>query len=327
MNSVVCIPVYDDWASALTLLTQLDAALAHLPGRVDVLFVDDGSNEPVPNLTQPPAQLGRVSILRLRRNLGHQRAIAIGLTHLYVHGQHDVVVVMDGDGEDRPENVPLLLERCAASGFSRVVFAQRSKRSEELSFRVGYALFKAVHVLLVGRRVEVGNFSAVPRAALSRLVAVSEMWNHYAAAVYQAKLPVELLPTTRAARIAGRSKMNLNGLIIHGLSAISVYSDIVGVRLLRAIGALCVLVLFGILTVIGVRFGTTLAIPGWATSTVGFLVVSLLNLSVLSTMMALFTLRSRAEYGFLPLRDFSHFVLEERVLHVRPVRPDTTAGS
>src|SRR5262249_49894452 len=161
------------------------------------------------------------------RNLGHQRAIAIGLTYLYVTHQHDAVIVMDGDGEDRPADVLALIERSEAGGGSRVVFAQRKRRSEGVAFQFGYLAFRAVHRVLVGRGVEVGNFSLVPRAALARLVSVSELWNHYAAAVYQARIPLEMIPTTRGERIAGQSRMNWIALVMHGLSAVSVYSDVV----------------------------------------------------------------------------------------------------
>jgi glycosyltransferase involved in cell wall biosynthesis len=281
-----------------------------------VWFVDDASSEAVPaSLTKRPAHLAKVTVLRLRRNLGHQRAIAIGLTSLYVRGGYDAVIVMDGDGEDRPQDVPELLDRCAQSNWSKVVFAQRTKRSEGFGFRLGYATFKVLHRLLVGRKVEVGNFSVVPHAALARLVSVSELWNHYAAAVQQARIPIDMLPAARAQRIAGQSQMNLTALVMHGLSAISVYGDVVGVRLLRltamAIGA----VVLAMLSVVAVRLGTDLAIPGWATSALGLLLVSLLILTAISMMMVLFILRARSEYGFLPLRDYAHFVLDERVLY------------
>jgi hypothetical protein len=222
---------------------------------------------------------------------------------------------MDGDGEDDPSDIPALVERCIARGNSRVTFARRAKRSEGRIFQLGYLGFKIAHFLLVGRKVEVGNFSVIPREMLGRLVAVSELWNHYAAAVYHARLPTEMVPSTRAPRIASQTKMGLVGLVTHGLSAISVYSDIVGVRLLAVIAAGVIATVVAISVVIAIRLLTTLAIPGWATSAVGILLVSLLNLTMMSMFMVLFTLRSRSEYGFLPLRDYAHFVLDERVLH------------
>jgi polyisoprenyl-phosphate glycosyltransferase len=316
LHIAICASIYNDWQSALVLLARLDAVARRAQHTLDVLFIDDGSSDEVPAaLHDAPAHLARVSVLRLRRNLGHQRAIAIGLAYLYDQEAHDAVVVMDGDGEDRPEDIPLLIERCGNHGWSRVIFAERTRRAEGAAFRLGYAGYKLLHRALVGRGIGVGNFSVIPRCALARLISVSEMWNHYAASVYQARIPLDVVPTARGARIAGQSKMNWIALVMHGLSAISVYSHIVGVRLL----VLMALAIFGILLalagVVAVKLGTTLAIPGWATTAAGILLVSLLNLVVLSTLLSLFALHQRSEHGFLPLRDYPHFVLDQRVWH------------
>jgi hypothetical protein len=311
----ICAPILNDWPSALILLGRLDEHVTAVPHHIDVLFVDDGSDELPAVLERRPSRIRQVSVLRLRRNLGHQRAIAIGLAHLHALGLYDAVVVMDGDGEDRPEDVSTLIERCGTLEWSKIVFAKRTRRTEGLGFRLGYAAFKLLHRALVGRPVEVGNFSVVPRSALSRLVSVSEMWNHYAASAYHARLPVDLVPLDRGLRIAGQPKMNSVALVVHGLSAISVYSDIVGVRLLAVIVLAIVTALIAVAGVVAVKLGTNLAIPGWATNTIGILLVTLLNLVVLGILMSLFTLRLRSEAGFLPLRDYRYFVMDERVWH------------
>jgi polyisoprenyl-phosphate glycosyltransferase len=314
LTLTICIPVYDDWTSALALLAHIDRVAPGLSARLRLLFVDDGSSEAVPPGLQAPINLARVSVLRLRRNLGHQRAIAIGLTHLFVAQQAEAVIVMDGDGEDSPDTLRALLDCWRANEPSCVVFATRAERCESTSFRAGYVVYKLLHRLLVGRWMKVGNFSLVPREALKALVAVSELWNHYAAAVLSARLPVATVALPRGRRIAGRSKMNFVALIVHGLSAISVHSSQVAVRVLVLVVALMVALLLAIAVVVGVRFGSQLAIPGWATSTVGVLLVLLLNLALISMLMILFALRARSEAAFIPLRDFGLFVAEERVL-------------
>ena len=308
---VVCIPIFNDWQSAILLLERLDSALEQMKVQVDVLLVDDGSTEPRPEAEFHFKTLGRVSVLTLRRNVGHQRAIALALTHLHETANHDFVVVMDGDGEDDPKYIPLLVGRCLQTQSRRAVFAQRAKRSEGWLFRFGYFGFKLVHRLLVGRKVEVGNYSVLPRCILQRLVAISEMWNHYAAAVFHARLPVDMLPVPRAHRLAGRSKMNILSLVTHGLSAISVYSDVVGSRILAMLTLGGAVIAAGIVGVVLVSTLTELAIPGWATNAVGLLLISLLNLALMSMFMLLFTLRARTEYSFLPLRDYQYFILNE----------------
>ena len=311
LTLAVCIPIFNDWQSAALLLEQLDRIAAGDSMQWSVTFIDDGSTEPIPQSTEHTVGgVANVRVLRLRRNLGHQRAIAVGLTYLYENEAPDLVVVMDGDGEDDPQYIPKLAQRCLELNSARVVFAQRTKRTEGAMFRVGYWFYRTLHRILVGRKIEVGNFSIIPRSVLARLVGVSEMWNHYAASVVHARLPTAMIPVPRAHRLAGESRMNILSLVTHGLSAISVYSELVGVRGLVLFCAAMTVLSLAIVAVVAVRFLTSLAVPGWATSAIGLLVVSLLNLTSLSMFTVLFALRSRTESSFLPLRDYRYLVLD-----------------
>lgn len=316
MRTALCIPVFDDWRSAHLLLERLDAVCASIDHPVDVLFVDDGSTDEVPAaLSTVPSHLAQVSVLVLRRNVGHQRAITIGLTHLFVHGTHDAVVVMDGDGEDDPRHVVDLLARLRELGRDdTAVFAKRSKRLERLSFRLGYLAFKFVHLLLTGKPVEVGNFSVIPRRVLARLVGVSEMWNHYSAAVTHARVPIVTVPLPRARRLAGQSKMNLVALVGHGFGAISVLGDVIGVRLLLVTAGLGAISVLGIAGAGVAHYGMGVPIAGWALPTLGMLLLALLNLTLISMGLAIFVRQARSNASFLPLRDYAHFILEERTL-------------
>jgi glycosyltransferase involved in cell wall biosynthesis len=310
-----CIPVFNDWSAVARVLAALDGVAADLADSVSVLLVDDGSTEPVPSaLPFRPAAIRRIHVLPLRRNLGHQRAIAIGLSFVYSEWPCRAVVVMDADGEDAPADVPRLLAELAAHDSSRAVFAARARRSEGLRFWLGYRAYKVLHRVLTGRRVEVGNFSVLPWHLLERLVGVSEVWNHYAAAVHKARFPVAQVRVPRAKRLAGESRMNFVALVTHGLSAISVYGEVVGVRLLCLAAALTALALAGILATLGIRLFTTEAIPGWATTLTGLLSLLVVGLATMLMLAVLFVLQSRERSSFLPLRDFRHYVLPERVL-------------
>jgi hypothetical protein len=309
---VICIPIYDDWESAAQVIRRLDAALARLSVRADVVLVDDGSKEPPPAWLPLHAEaLGGVEVLRLRRNLGHQRAIAIGLSFIEEQRPCEAVVVMDGDGEDAPEDIGRLIERWEASQrpeCGSVVFAKRGRRFENATFCFFYWLYKIVHRLLTGRPVEVGNFSIIPAEQLNRLVGVSEMWNHYAASVYKARIPCDLVPIDRGRRIAGRSKMNFAGLVTHGLSAMSVFADTVGVRLLLVNLTLAVLSVAGLAAVAVIRLATHLAIPGWATVAAGCLLIILLQAFLMSLVFVFIILQGRQGSAFLPIRDYRYFV-------------------
>ena len=316
----VLIPVFNDWDCVALLIPRLDAALKACASESELVLIDDGSTIPVPeNLLRAPLEnLRAVRVLHLRRNLGHQRAIAIGLYHVYQEIPCRAVVVMDGDGEDRPEDIARLVEALDRSHDRNVIFAARTRRMETLVFKTFYHLYRAAHRLLTGVAVRVGNFSIVPHAALSRLMVNSELWNHYAAAVFRSRLAHEMVPLARDRRLSGRSRMNFTALIVHGISAIAVFSDVVSVRLLIAAALSGIVSLLLIAAVASVRFCTNLAIPGWATFATGFLLVISIQAVMLSVMLVFVIVSGRSATSFIPLRDAPYFIKEETQLLPRP---------
>ena len=315
---LILVPIYNDWDSADLLLRDLDTVCRHAGLSPEVLFVDDGSTMPIPSSLSSAslAAIRRIDILQLRRNLGHQRAIAVGLAFVHSSRPCDVVVVMDGDGEDKPSDIPRLLDRLYGEQQATVVFAERTRRSESLVFRIFYRFYRILHKLLTGVAVRVGNFSALPYAVLDTLVVVSELWNHYAAAVFKARLPYTTVPTERGSRFSGRSRMDFASLVVHGLSALSVYGDVLGVRLLVVATALVLFLALGILLAIVIRLATTLAIPGWATYTTGILLLMLLQIMIIAVLFVFTILSARASLTFLPIRDHHFFV--KRLLRLFP---------
>src|SRR5262249_40766484 len=162
------------------LLPEIEQALDASGRRSSVLIVDDASSE-----GQPEGWPGRafsaiesISILHLRCNLGHQRAIALGLYHAYEFTDAASILVMDADGEDRAAGIPVLLDELETTGAAGAVFAARTKRMESAAFQFCYRAYRVLHWALTGVEVRVGNFSAVSRGALARLMAVSDLWNH-----------------------------------------------------------------------------------------------------------------------------------------------------
>ncbi len=308
----ILIPVFNDWNAVALLLPALDHALEDCPLRPEVLLVNDGSTEALAPalLAQPFEHLHGVQILHLRRNLGHQRAIAVGLVHIYKHLPCAAVVVMDGDGEDRPRDVARLVQEFSRQAGGSIIFAERAKRMENAMFQLCYRLYSAAHWLLTGVRVRVGNFSIVPWQALERLVVVSELWNHYAAAIFRSRLSYRTIPMDRGRRINGESKMNFVALLIHGLSAISVFSDVVSTRLL-------VMALSGIAVLAGAAataMALHLAIPVWAEYTAAVLLLLLTQALFGAFLLVFTTISARANMSFIPSRDASHFIdRQERV--------------
>jgi polyisoprenyl-phosphate glycosyltransferase len=317
LHVVVLMPLHDDWASASELILRLDRVICSYPCKLDVLIIDDCSVLPckTADFECRLAIVQSIRVLRLRRNLGHQRAIAIGLVYIEQCMSCDAVLVMDADGEDTPEGALELL-RAYDEGRHQgaAIFAERSRRSESLLFRVFYQVYKVLHRILTGVSVRVGNFSIVPAACLHTLVVMSELWNHYAAAFFRSRLPFTTIPIPRGRRIMGTSRMNFVTLTAHGMSAISVFGDVVGVRLLMGSIFGSLLAALGIITVILIRLLTDKAVPGWATYAVGTLVIILSQLITIGLSFTFTMLSNRINLGFVPLRDYSLFVADVRII-------------
>jgi polyisoprenyl-phosphate glycosyltransferase len=272
MQIVIVMPVFDDWDTAIKVCERIDKLCQEQPAiRARVMMIDDGSS----TRFVPPQPFGftaieGISVLELKRNLGHQRAIAVALAYLQHNYTADALVVMDADGEDRPEDIPVLLEELKGNGNRNAVFAERGKRMESFVFRTLYQVYRGLHRMLTGRDIRFGNFSVLPWADLESLVVFPELWNHYAATFIKSRLPYSRVRCPRGTRVGGESRMGFVGLVVHGLSALFSNQEIVGTRLLIMnlilAGALFVL----IAVVIGVRLFTGFGIPGWATNTIGY---------------------------------------------------------
>jgi polyisoprenyl-phosphate glycosyltransferase len=306
---VILMPVYNDWGALSLLLPILDRELKADGLAVAILLVDDGSIVTAPeNIGARFESIKTIDVLSLRRNLGHQRAIAVGLSYIEANQPECSVVVMDSDGEDDPKDVPRLVRECIANRGEKIVFAARIRRSEGWRFTFFYLLYRLIHFLLTGVHVRVGNFSIVPPNALKRLVAVSELWNHYAAAVHKAKLPIKLIPSERGTRLEGSPRMDMVSLVVHGLSAMAVFGDRIGVRLLIIVSAGMVLTMTALAIVIAIRLGTDLAVPGWATYATGLLLVILSQMLLVVVVFVFVILAARSAANVLPSRDHVHIM-------------------
>src|SRR5262245_14125511 len=313
---IILVPVFNDWESVELLIQWLDEKLTAYNLNGDILLVDDGSTIRDDRCwtERRYRSITAIEILELSRNLGHQRAIAVGLAFVQQQRPCKAVVVMDADGEDSPEDVPRLIEALATQKQSKVVFAQRVQRSEGKIFKAFYEIYKAVYFLLTGAKVSFGNFSAIPYDLLCRLVVVSEIWNHYAAGIMKARIPYVEIPTKRGKRMSGRSKMNFVSLVIHGLGAISVHSDVIGVRALVATLLLILVSVAGLLVVVALRVFTDLAIPGWASFLTLLFLLVLMQGVMMVLLFVFIILSNRSNLAFIPRRDYENFVLSvERV--------------
>lgn len=295
----VVMPVFNDWESAQILISEIDAALHDLPLELDVVAVDDCSTVPAPERIAIAGTVRRVECVQLAGNVGHQRAIAIGLMHIAERSDLDLVAVMDSDGEDTPAELrAMTLQALGASGIGFV--AQRHQRSESLIFKLFYRIYIGLFRLLTGHRINFGNFSVLPAAHARRIITSQHIWNNFPATVLQSRLPVRYVPTKRGKRYAGESRMNFVGLVAHGLGAISVFSDAVYIRILIGSLALFAVSLTVAAIAVWMKLFTNLAVPSWATTVVGFALIVSIQAIMLPIMMAFLLLSNRATVQPLP---------------------------
>ncbi len=276
-------PVFEDRDSFAELCREIAAVGDGLELRI--CAVDDGSvtAPPDPRAISDVGLCGEV--IRLRRNVGHQMAIAIGLNHLAADDDLDGVVIMDSDGEDRPSRIPDLVARLADDGPDGVdiVVASRSRRSETLTFRVFYVIYKLFFKILTGSVIRFGNFMAMSQVALRRLAAMQEAWTHVAGAVVKSRLRRLELPIDRGHRYSGQSRMGFVSLVLHGIRSVMVFGDAVLTRMavvfgLSAIGSVAVFAIAVFLKISGQ------ATPGWLTTVTGFMLVIFMQTGVLTLM-------------------------------------------
>jgi polyisoprenyl-phosphate glycosyltransferase len=306
------VPVFNDWDSFAVLLRELDRVAARLPIQVSVSAVDDGSTvAPPPDFCDPASlkALESVEIIHLCTNVGHQRAIAVGLCAAVEDADSEAILVMDGDGEDSPDAIIQLLTE-AAQNDDFCVVARRGKRSENLTFKLSVLLYRLLFKLLTGHQIEFGNFCLLSRSYARRLVSVPDLWNNLPVAILRSRLPIKSVRVDRASRYAGQSKMNFTSLVIHGLSGISVYAEVIFVRLLFLTLALFLLSCFSIAFALSLRlfFPPQYATPGWATTVSFGVLILLVQLLSFTLSFVLMLLNSRVQRLIIPIADFKYYI-------------------
>ena len=308
----IVIPCYNDWESLDVLLGKIDKQ--KLDYNTNIIVVNDNST--IENTKDFKYPLLNITIVNLIRNLGHQKAIAIGLS--YVHSLQPAtsakIVIMDSDGEDKPEAINDLLS-CSNENSKKIIFAKRRKRFESFSFRFFYKIYKWTFKLLTGHTISFGNFSLIPATSLKYVVNNEDIWNHYSGAIIKSKIPYYDISLDRGKRYVGKSKMNFTSLILHGLSSISVHLETVAIRLL----IMALLFISGsiiyVISVLLQKYVFLTAIPGW-TSTVSVGVISISLQSFLIILVLAFLVLSKRNQGpVIPAKIYSDLI--DYVSHIK----------
>jgi hypothetical protein len=292
-KKIYCVtPIYNDWESFAILLVHLKEIQQKHKQRFSffIVAVNDGSSEErMEDYLDLP-----VTILNLKVNIGHQRAIAVGLQYVYNEiSDADYVVVLDSDGEDKPQDIESLFECAEKENSKKIIFAQRKKRQESSLFKLGYFFYKYLFYFLTGQKINFGNFSIIPQKLLGKVVHQNNIWNHYSGGIIQSKIPFDKVLLDRGKRYKGVSKMNFNNLIIHGLSSIAVYFDFLSLRILRYALYGISICFISVMYILYQKIFTDNAIPGWASSLILIISGIMLQLFSVTLIVLLLQLSSR----------------------------------
>jgi glycosyltransferase involved in cell wall biosynthesis len=222
MKIKILIPTYNDWQSLFKLLDEINTLFISQEFQISVVIVNDASNHDKIEKEKKLDNIQSVKILNMKINQGHARCIATGLKYIYENEDFDFVIPMDGDGEDRPEEIKEFLNQIKNSNNKSIV-GERVKRSESLLFQVCYKLHKLITLTFTGKSIKFGNFTCLPKTTVEKMVNEKATWNSFSGALTKIEKNLIKIPSIRGTRYFGPSKMSFYNLVKHSLSIISVF--------------------------------------------------------------------------------------------------------
>lgn len=229
MKIKLLIPIYNDWQSVFKLLENIDTVVKDLNDEISAIIVNDASAEERPEFHFSLNNLKSINVINMKENRGHTRCIAAGLKYINDKEDYDYVIPMDGDGEDRPEEVKLLIEE-AKNYPDTVITANRVKRSEGLVFKIGYQIHKYLTYIFTGQNIKFGNFTCLTKSIVNKMIKDATTWSSFSGSLANLAKDRKSISSIRGARYFGPSKMSYINLLKHSLSIISVFRKTVLVR-------------------------------------------------------------------------------------------------
>ena len=226
MKLKILIAVYNDWSSLDILLGEIYKKLNNTVWKnYEVYIVNDASTIEIPEKIRR-----KTKIINLFNNIGSQGAISIGVK--YIQKNIDDIthlLIMDSDGEDKPEDIIRLLDECKINE-NKIVFARRKKRKESVLFRALHFIYKKIFKMLIGKDLDFGNFSCMTKANLNKIVNINNLQTHYSASILRSKIPFSKIDCEKGFRIEGSSKLNFWKHFAHALMSLSVFVDLIAIK-------------------------------------------------------------------------------------------------
>ena len=225
----ILIPVYNDWQSVFKLIKDINSQVSTLSGEFSLIIINDASIENKPEFSPDLNNLKSVQIINMKDNKGHARCIASGLKYIYEKKEFDYVIPMDGDGEDRPEEIKNFIELTDQSDDKSIV-GERIKRSENLFFKICYLFHKFLTLAFTGKSIRFGNFTCLSKITVEKMINEKATWNSFSGSLKKVEKDLLSIPSIRGTRYFGPSKMSFFNLLKHSLSIISVFRKTVLIR-------------------------------------------------------------------------------------------------
>jgi len=218
----ILIPVYNDWESVSKLIDKINNLSINSEYQISVIIVNDASNHDRQDEDKILNNIHSIKVLNMKGNQGHARCIATGLKYIYEKEEFDYVIPMDGDGEDRPEEIKDFLNQIKNS-YDKPIVGERIKRSENFLFKACYQIHKLITLTFTGKSIKFGNFTCLPKVTVQKMINDKATWNSFSGALTKVENDLISIPSSRGKRFFGPSKMSFYSLIKHSLSIISVF--------------------------------------------------------------------------------------------------------
>ena len=225
----ILIPVYNDWKSVFKLLEDINFQVSRLNDEFSIIIVNDASTEDKVDFLTNTNNLKSVVIIKMKKNKGHARCNAAGLKYINRNEDFDYVIPMDGDGEDRPEELSLLIERIKDYSDTAVT-ANRVKRSEGFIFKFCYLAHKYLTLVFTGQSIKFGNYTCLPKTVVNKMVNEPATWSSFSGSLAKIAKDRKFIPSERGTRYFGPSKMSFINLLKHSLSIIAVFKTTLIIR-------------------------------------------------------------------------------------------------
>ncbi len=229
MKYVILIPIYNDRESLKLLIENINYEVKDLKYEISIVVVNDASSQQIIDTYPNIENIHSIEIINMKENRGHARCIASGLKYILEKKEFDYVIPMDGDGEDRPEEIKNFIEMAENSAGKSIV-GERVKRSEGLFFQLCYQFHKFLTLAFTGKSIKFGNFSCLSKITIKKMLDEKATWNSFSGSLKKIENDLVSMPSIRGSRYFGPSKMSFFNLLKHSLSIISVFRKTVLIR-------------------------------------------------------------------------------------------------